>query len=58
MERRISCANAPAIGDIRTMGEGDVIWLHANVESRKDWPRYADALITAVTRGAEVRRIR
>lgn len=56
MERRITYASAPAVGDVRTMGNGDVIWLHVNVETRKDWPRFADAIAQAVTRGAEVRR--
>jgi hypothetical protein len=56
MECRITCAHAPAIGGVRTMGQGDTIWLHANVEARKDWSRYADAIAQAVTRGAEVRR--
>jgi len=56
LERRITVQSAPALGDIRAMGEGDTIWLHANVETRKDWGRYADAIQVAVTRGAEVRR--
>lgn len=56
MDRRMTCANAPAIGDIRIMGRGDTIWLHANVEQRKDWGRYADAIAQALARGAEVRR--
>jgi hypothetical protein len=56
MERRITYASAPALGDVRNLGAGDVIWLHRNVEARKDWARYADAIGVAVTRGAEVRR--
>ncbi|QPB09792.1 hypothetical protein CPT_Shady_031 [Streptomyces phage Shady] len=56
MERRITYANAPALGDVRNMGEGDTLWLHANVNQRADWSRYADAIACAVSRGAEVRR--
>jgi len=56
VQRRITYSDAPALGDVRTMGEGDVIWLHANVETRKDWSRYVDAIGAAISRGAEVRR--
>ena len=56
VERRIRYEGAPALGEIRAMGQGDVIWVHANAESRADWPRYVDAIAAAVSRGAEVRR--
>lgn len=56
MERKITVSHAPALGDLRAMGTGDTVWIHANAETRKDWARYADALAAAVTRGAEVRR--
>lgn len=57
MDRRISCVSAPALGDVRTMGPGDTIWLGPGVETRRDWPRYADAIVQAITRGAEARRM-
>jgi hypothetical protein len=53
---KITYENAPALGDLRALSEGDTVWLTANARQRKDWPRYADALAVAVTRGAEVRR--
>lgn len=56
MQRRVSYANAPALGDIRRMAAGDVIVVKADAHKRKDWPRYADAISTAVTRGAAVHR--
>jgi hypothetical protein len=56
MQRRISLANAPALGDVRRMAAGDVIHVKADAHTRKDWPRYADAIATAVTRGASVHR--
>lgn len=54
--RRISEHVAPAIGDIRLMGRGDVIVLTETAERRRDWARYVDAISCAVTRGAEVIR--
>lgn len=51
----IGADSAPALGDIRAASAGDVIWLGVGVTQRKDWPRYADALLVAITRGAEVR---
>lgn len=56
MVRRISNASAPALGDVRRMAAGDVIVVNADAHTRKDWPRYADAIAVAVTRGASVRR--
>lgn len=55
MRRLLSLEAGPALGDIRLMGAGDVVWLAEGVEERKDWGRYLDALASAVTRGAEVR---
>jgi hypothetical protein len=54
----ITGTSAPAMGDIRMMGQGDVIWLYPDVEDRKDWGRYLDAFAAAITRGAEVRWVR
>jgi hypothetical protein len=56
MIRRISYANAPALGDVRRMAAGDVLEVKADAHKRKDWPRYADAIGVAVTRGAAVHR--
>lgn len=56
MEKRITYRDAPALGDVRQMGKGDTLWLHANVEQREDWGRYADAIAAAVGHGAEIRR--
>lgn len=58
MERRITGDGAPALGDIRTLGEGDTVWLSPGVDDRPDWGRYLDALAHAITRGTEVRWIR
>lgn len=51
----ISAEAAPALGDVRQAGAGQTVWLRAGVTARKDWPRYADALMAALTRGAEIR---
>lgn len=56
MQRRLTAINGPPLGDIRTMGRGDTLWLDAEVEKRKDWGHYADAITAAVSRGAEIRR--
>ncbi|RCH68734.1 hypothetical protein DT019_08650 [Streptomyces sp. SDr-06] len=55
MDRRVSHDTAPALGDLRKLGHGDTIWLQADARQRKDWTRYADALATAIARGADVR---
>jgi len=54
----ISGTAAPALGDLRALGPGDIAWLYAGVEQRADWSRYLDALANAVTRGADVRWVR
>ena len=54
----VSVRSAPALGDIRALGEGDTVWLRHGVESRRDWGRYLDALSSAITRGVDVRWIR
>lgn len=55
MHLRIGSIAAPAIGDIRVLGEGDTIWLTPEAPQRRDWSRYLDAIITAVSHGADVR---
>lgn len=51
----ISPDYAPALGDIRELWHGDVVYLRPGATDRYDWSRYADALTTAITRGADVR---
>ncbi|WP_030240732.1 MULTISPECIES: hypothetical protein [unclassified Streptomyces] len=45
---------APALGDVRDRLPGDTIYLKEGATDRRDWARYADALTTAITRGASV----
>ena len=49
---------APALGDIRLLGKGDSIFLRHGWTSRRDGARYADAVMAAVMRGADVRWLR
>lgn len=55
MERFISYTGCPALGDIRSMAEGDTVWLTEAVDDRDDWGRILDALSAAISRGAAVR---
>ncbi|WDM17658.1 hypothetical protein J3S85_37720 [Streptomyces lavenduligriseus] len=50
----IDSAMAPALGDIRAAGEGDVIYIRPDATSRKDFPRYWEAVGAALVRGAQV----
>ncbi|MFD0276196.1 hypothetical protein ACFVHB_20145 [Kitasatospora sp. NPDC127111] len=50
----ISPDAAPAIGDVRALGERDLIIVAAGSRDRRDWPRYMDAIGVAITRGAGV----
>ncbi|MFE4721625.1 hypothetical protein ACFRLW_35465 [Streptomyces sp. NPDC056728] len=52
----ISKDQAPALGDVRTLGQGDALVLTPDATQRKDWGRYADAILAAVSRGAEVQQ--
>ncbi|WP_330478660.1 hypothetical protein OG301_26645 [Streptomyces platensis] len=54
MIRVIRSDYAPALGDLRVMGLGDVIVIQPGAAQRKDWSRYQDAIGGAVSRGAEV----
>jgi hypothetical protein len=54
----VSLASAPALGDLRRLQTGDVVILHADAVTRKDWPRYADALNVAHARGADIRKVK
>ncbi|MGW2515018.1 hypothetical protein ACWC0A_37750 [Streptomyces scopuliridis] len=51
----IDDAMAPAIGDIRAAGAGDVICIRPAATSRRDFPRYWEAVGVALVRGAVVR---
>lgn len=54
MFRVITKADAPALGDVRRMGQGDALIIGANATQRPDWPRYLEAMGPAITNGAEV----
>jgi hypothetical protein len=54
----VALAAASALGDLRTAQTGDVVLLHSDAVKRKDWPRYADALNVAHTRGADIRKVK
>ncbi|MFJ9694912.1 hypothetical protein [Kitasatospora sp. NPDC101183] len=45
---------APALGDVRALGERDLIIIATGSRERPDWPRYMDAVGVAVTRGARL----
>ena len=55
MNMKLSVDYAPAMGDVRTLGTGDTLWLIRGAEKRPDWPRYTDAIAQAVGRGADAR---
>lgn len=50
----IDSANAPALGDVRAAGEGDLIYIRPDATTRKDFPKYWEAVGTALARGALV----
>lgn len=50
----IDDANAPAIGDVRDAGPGDLIYVRTAATSRTDWPKYWEAVGIAFKRGALV----
>lgn len=54
MVKRISRANAPALGDIRALRSGDVVFLDPTARERPDWARYLDAIAAAVARGVDI----
>ncbi|MFF9525398.1 hypothetical protein ACF1DV_25965 [Streptomyces achromogenes] len=45
---------APALGDIRAAGPGDLIYIRPDATSRKDFPKLWEAAGIALTRGAQV----
>lgn len=48
--------SAPAAGDLRRLGAGDIIVVHHSALKRRDWARCWDAIGTAFMRGVEIRR--
>lgn len=50
----IDVANAPALGDVRDAGPGDLIYVLPDATSRKDFPKYWEAAGVALARGAQV----
>ena len=58
MDMRIGWLIAPALGDVRALGEGDTVWLTPESTQRDDWPRYLDALAAAIAAGTDVRWLR
>jgi hypothetical protein len=50
----IESAAAPALGDIRAAGVGDLIYIRPDATTRKDFPKYWEALGAALARGAQV----
>jgi hypothetical protein len=53
----IGFGSALALGDVRQLGEGDIVFLHCSAIERPDYARYWDALGAAWARGAEIRMI-
>ncbi|MFJ3248357.1 hypothetical protein [Streptomyces sp. NPDC086782] len=50
----IEAVNAPALGDVRDAGDGDLIYIRPDATERKDFPRYWLAASVALARGAQV----
>lgn len=50
----IDAANAPALGDVRDAGPGDLIYVRAEAIGRRDFPKYWEAVGVALARGAFV----
>jgi hypothetical protein len=54
-DRVVRAGNTPALGDVRALGAGDVLWLDTGLRTWAEWHRFTDAVRHAVARGAEVR---
>lgn len=50
----IDDANAPALGDLRFAGPDDLIYIVPTATTRKDFPKYWEAIGCALVRGAFV----
>ncbi|MFD9813969.1 hypothetical protein [Streptomyces sp. NPDC059080] len=53
----ISRTTAPPLGDIRALNGGEVR-LYPTAREREDWPRYLDALASALAHGVSVKWVR
>jgi hypothetical protein len=53
----ITLSAAPAIGDVRMMGEGHIIAIRADATARRDWSRYWEAIGVAFHNGAKLVRL-
>jgi hypothetical protein len=49
---------APALGDIRALRPGAWVDIYPTARERADWPRYIDALASAMAHGVSVRWVR
>ncbi|MEU7039813.1 hypothetical protein AB0A77_01990 [Streptomyces varsoviensis] len=54
LEHVIDSARAPALGDIRAAGPGEIVYVLRSATTRKDWPKYWEAVGVALKRGAFV----
>ncbi|MGY4952136.1 hypothetical protein [Streptomyces auratus] len=50
----ISGSQSPSLGDIRALTGGE-IYLFPTAREREDWPRYIDALASAIAHGVSVK---
>ncbi|MER7922144.1 hypothetical protein ABTY96_03235 [Streptomyces sp. NPDC096057] len=50
----IESANAPALGDVRSAGPGDLIYIRPDATTRRDFPKFWEAAGVAFARGAQV----
>lgn len=50
----LTATSAPPIGDIRSAGPDDEIYVRPDAVTSRDWGRYWDALGVAYARGARV----
>jgi hypothetical protein len=50
----IDDASAPALGDVRDAGPGDLVYIRPAATTRKDFPKYWEAAGVALARGAQV----
>ncbi|MFF1684471.1 MULTISPECIES: hypothetical protein [unclassified Streptomyces] len=50
----VDAATAPALGDVRDAGAGDLVYIRHAATSRRDFPKYWEAAGVALSRGANV----
>lgn len=51
---KISPATLPALGDVRAQGAGNVLIIDTDMRTHEHWPRYTEAIASAVSKGAGV----